>query len=332
MGITIHQGDTLDILPTLAPNSVQAIITSPPYFGLRDYGIPPSVWPEISYAPMAALPDVVIPEQTVCLGLEADPLAYVAHLVHVFRLARRVLRDDGVVCLNLGDSYAANRGYQVSQSKHPTLDYADSNASKVSAGLKEKDLLCIPHRVALVQADGWYLRMDVVWNKPNAMPESVKDRPTRAHEYVFILAKSARYFWDADAVREPHQQASIERVKYALNIGQGGDPAVLGKRSGNWKNDQINHPNGRNIRSVWSISTRPLADAHYAPMPETLAERCIRATTKQCDTVLDPFGGSGTTSRAAERLQRNAIHIEINPSYIAISERRTDGLQVEMFV
>lgn len=324
--ITIHTGDNLAILPTLAPESVQAVVTSPPYFGLRDYGVPPSDWPAITYAPMAALPEVTIPAQTVCLGLEADPLAFIGHLVHVFRLLRPALRADGVCCLNLGDSYAANRGYQVSQSKHPSLDYASSNASKVSDGLKEKDLLMIPHRAALaLQADGWWLRMDAVWHKPNAMPESVKDRPTRAHEYVFILAKSARYFWDADAVSEAAIYVGDNRAARTDNTQTNG-------RNGDDSRKRTGRPTGetRNLRSVWSIPTRPLADAHYAPMPETLADRCIRATTRPGDTVLDPFGGSGTTSRAAERLQRHAVHIEINPAYVAIAEKRTDGVQVEM--
>lgn len=194
----------------------------------------------------------------------------------------------------------------------------------------------IPHRAALaLQADGWYLRMDAVWHKPNAMPESVKDRPTRAHEYVFILAKSARYFWDADAVSEAASDTSgwAKQRASGVNTWDYGRDGYNETRPGGMSGKEtFENTERRNLRSVWSILTRPLADAHYAPMPETLAERCIRATTRPGDTVLDPFGGSGTTARAAERLQRDAIHIEINPAYIAIAEKRTDGVQVELFV
>lgn len=338
--ITILHGDNLDLLPTLAPQSVQAIVTSPPYFGLRNYGIPPSVWPQVAYAPMAALPDVVIPEQTVCLGLEADPLAYVAHLVHVFRLARPALRDDGVLLLNLGDSYAGGGGFypdapsnrnggSISSRQDDGSSSKPAGANRIVPGLKNKDLLCIPHRVAMaLQADGWYLRMDAIWHKPNAMPESVKDRPTRAHEYVFLLAKSARYFWDADAVAEP----STGRIGATWEERKA---AGEGSRRGYSQNAPTTASIGgvsdtRNLRSVWSISTKPLADAHYAPMPEALAERCIKASTKAGDTVLDMYGGSGTTSRTAERLQRHGIHIDL--AYQDIAERRTDGVQVEMLV
>lgn len=328
--ITILHGDNLDLLPTLEPASVQAIVTSPPYFGLRNYGIPPSVWPAIAYAPLAGLADVEIPAQTVCLGLESDPLAYIGHLVHVFRLARPALGADGVLLLNLGDSYAGgnqtgrndggrpekDRGWATYDIKQTKLDRVD--------GVAPKNLLCIPHRAALaLQADGWYLRADCIWYKSNAMPESVKDRPTRAHEYVFLLAKSDRYFWNADAVSEPaiatKNRGGAQKMQSQVS-GAGAKNDGFGSR--------FDPKPTRNLRSVWTIATKPLSDAHYAPMPESLADLCIKASTKPGDTVLDMYGGSGTTSRAAERLQRNAIHMDL--AYHDIANRRTDGIQVEM--
>ena len=249
--ITTLQGDCRETLATLPAGSVQCVVTSPPYFGLRKYSDDPRE-----------------------IGQEATPALYVAALVEVFAQLWRVLRDDGTVWLNLGDSYAANGtpgasnlaelGKRYSGGGHKR-DEVQKPKKSVPSGLKEKDLIGIPWRVAFALQDaGWYLRSDIIWAKPNCMPESVRDRPTRAHEYVFLLTKSARYFYDADAIREAHKPESIKRSQYALNIGQGGDAATLGKRSGNWKPEQINHSAGRNRRTVWSIATQPFSGTKVA--------------------------------------------------------------------
>lgn len=323
MDVTIIHGDCVDILPQLAPQ-VRCIVTSPPYYGLRNYGIPPSAWPDIEYTPMIGLPSVSIPAQTVCLGDEATPAAYVAHLVYVFRLARAVLTDDGVAWLNLGDSYAGSGKGQTKDGcadpKQPKLHGMKLSIPVIDVA--PKNLLGIPWMVAFaLQADGWVLRSDVVWSKPNAMPESVKDRPTKAHEYVFLLAKSAHYYYDAAAVAEPYVTESNVRNK----ANEKHNAAVLspiGKGEREW-----NSGNGRNRRSVWSIPTQPLKEAHYAPMPEALAEVCIKAGSRAGDTVLDMFGGSGTVARIAERFSRRAISIDVNESYIDMQHKRTDGVQ-----
>ncbi|XID91053.1 DNA-methyltransferase [Paenibacillaceae bacterium WGS1546] len=214
----ILQGDNLNILPTLPEQNFHACVTSPPYWGLRDYGIPPSEWPEITYTPMPGLPSVTVPAWTGCLGLEPTPEMFVAHSVHVFRLVRRVLRDDGTLWLNYGDSYAGggprrDEGFNARwHGKHYMTD-KQGDIDRVRAGretprgLKSKDLIGIPWRVAFaLQADGWYLRSDIIWAKPNPMPESVTDRPTKAHEYLFLFSKSERYYYNHEAIKEPGVQ------------------------------------------------------------------------------------------------------------------------------
>lgn len=279
---------------------------------------------------MPGLPPITIPAQTVCLGLEADPLAYTAHLVHVFRLARPALRDDGVAWLNLGDCYASNwpapsnRRNLLGQGSLPN-GKREARPPRIGTDLKDKDLMLIPTRVALaLQADGWYVRSQVIWHKSNAMPESVTDRPTNDYEPVYLLAKSPRYYYDADAIREPHITESNIRNK----ANEKHNSAVLSpidKGEREW-----NHPNGRNRRAVWRISTESLRDEHYAPMPEKLVEPCILAGSRPGDTVLDPFFGSGTTGRVALKYGRACVGIDKNDSYIEMSERRTDGVQIHM--
>src|SRR5688572_17892733 len=208
----IYCGDVLDILDQVPDKFVNCIVTSPPYFALRDYSVEPTEWPDIIFTPMAGLPDVEIPAMTCCLGLEPDPISFTAHLVYIFRKCYRALKDDGTLWLNLGDSYISpgkNRT-EAQASENSTLEgglstqlQALKQPAKKAAGLKQKDLIGIPWRVAFaLQADGWYLRSDIIWAKPNPMPESVTDRPTKAHEYLFLLSKSPRYFYDADAIRE----------------------------------------------------------------------------------------------------------------------------------
>jgi DNA modification methylase len=249
-------------------------------------------------------------------------------MVEVFALVRELLADDGVLWLNLGDSYSS--GGRATRDTDDKLS-ARGMDTRPADGARPKNLLGIPWRVALaLQADGWYVRSQVIWHKPNAMPESVTDRLTNDYEPLYLLAKSPRYYFDQAAIREPHKPESIKRAKYQLNIGQGGDAAVTGKRSGTWKNEQINHPDGRNRRAVWRISTEALRDEHYAPMPEALVEPCILAGSKPGDTVLDMFFGSGTVGRVALKYGRRCIGIDKNDSYISMSERRTDGVQVHI--
>ena len=305
MSTRILVGDCRLTLPTLAAGSVRCCVTSPPYWGLRDYGHGDQI------------------------GLEQTPDAYVAELVAVFREVRRVLTDDGTLWLNLGDSYAANRGHQVPDSKH--VDVGNSRGmNAASIGLKPKDLVGIPWRVAFaLQADGWHLRSDIIWQKPNPMPESVTDRPTKAHEYVFLLSKSARYYYDAAAIAEPLTETSIKRgsVKIGGIKGENYNPLPDDPnfRNGNEQWGRVlDFSNGgtRNARTVWSITARPFSGAHFATMPPELAERCIKAGSAKGDTVLDPFGGAGTTALVADRLGRDAILCELNPTYVELAEQR----------
>jgi DNA modification methylase len=337
--VTRHIGDCIDILPTLDPQSVQAIVTSPPYFGLRDYGLPPTDWPAISYAPMAGLPELDIPAWRGCLGLEPTLEMYTAHLVYVFRLAREVLKDDGVLWLNLGDSYASsgkhatlgkksglNNGTLYENSKKQTIP---SGRAPTPKGLKPKDLMLVPHRVALaLQADGWYLRNDNIWHKPNCMPGSQKDRATRDHEYVFQLTKQARYYFDMDAVRVKAQDRdwkTWEERKALGGFDDGREKTTLDNGQYSLKHGAGFAPvnGGRSLRTVWKIATKPYSEAHFAVMPPPLAELCIKASTKPGDSVLDMFGGSGTTARAAVKLGRKAILIELSEEYGELQAERT---------
>lgn len=297
MAVAIHTGDCREVLRSLPSESVQCCVTSPPYWGLRDYGVDGQI------------------------GLEQTPEAYVAEMVAVFAEVRRVLRADGTVWVNLGDSYAGARGGAQGESGQ----LADREASRrgiryrgddrLPAGCKPKDLVGIPWRVAFaLQADGWWLRSDIVWSKPNPMPESVTDRPTKAHEYVFLLAKSERYYYDAAAVREEGAGR--------LDLGRMTSPARL-HQGGDWTATEKNGADGRNARTVWTIATQPYTEAHFATFPEQLAQRCIMAGCPVGGTVLDPFGGSGTVGRVAEDLGRHSILIELNPQYAEMARRRT---------
>ena len=379
MTVEIIVGDCRDVLQTMAPQSVHCVVTSPPYFGLRDYGVDGQ------------------------MGLEPTPEEFVAELVGVFREVRRVLRDDGTVWLNIGDSYAGSgRGGNPTR-ESSTLE--GSNASQEAsmirrtraprevggtardaavtqrgsrlpaglheqqrqagaigrawvpppAGLKQKDLIGIPWMVAFaLRADGWYLRQDIIWSKPNPMPESVQDRCTKAHEYLFLLSKSDRYHFDADAIAEPLAAASVARLAQDV-YGQEGSDRVPGKTNGRMKavakgnrktfrgggaytqgqsfdndavvqNDSVgNEPNPRglrNKRSVWTVATQPFKEAHFATFPPALIEPCVLAGCPEGGTVLDPFGGAGTTGLVADRLQRNAVLVELNPAYADIARRR----------
>ena len=304
------QGDARAI--PLRDGCAQTVVTSPPYWGLRDYGVSGQI------------------------GLEDTPDLYVATLVGVFREVRRVLRDDGTVWLNLGDSYfganwrgsvaigtkqATNRGANGSQ--HSLHSFRQTWASITD--LKPKDLIGIPWKVALaLQADGWWLRSDIVWNKPNPMPESVLDRPTRSHEYIFLLAKSATYYYDADAIREPMAEASESRYAYAF-----GGPKNVALKNGDKPTALVGDrtmTDGRNKRSVWTVNAEPTPEAHFATFPRKLIEPCILAGSRIGDLVFDPFIGSGTTGKVAERLGRQWVGLELSSEYIEIAKNRTAQL------
>ena len=306
MTIQILQGDCRTILPQLPTNSIQCVVCSPPYYGLRDYNVAGQI------------------------GLEASPDDYVAEMVAVFRAVRRVLRPDGVLFLNLGDSYASHDpgGYRPGEFLNPDgrppvkQGNARNRAGNYRSGdLKPKDLMMMPARVALaLQADGWWLRSDIIWAKPNPMPESVTDRPTSAHEHVFLLAKAARYYWDADAVRQPmaRQWNDNNRGSWAHTASQP-NGSKAGHHSGAYPKP---NEGGANCRSVWTIATQPYADAHFATFPPELAERCIKAGSRPGDTILDPFAGAFTAPMVADRLQRHAIGIELNADYCDMARRR----------
>lgn len=300
---TLLNGDCLTVLRALPDESVQCCVTSPPYFGLRDYGVDGQI------------------------GLEQSPDAYVAKLVEVFREVRRVLRDDGVLWLNLGDSYAMSTIGSSGKGKNATNKgtLISDRRWRIADGLKPKDLIGIPWRVAFaLQADGWWLRQDIIWAKSNPMPESVRDRCTKAHEYIFLMSKSAKYFYDADAVREPLQASSIKRNQTGWNGDEyrGYVNGPQNHMSMYLGSDAAKAATHRNRRSVWTVSTKPYSGAHFAVFPPDLIEPCILAGSREGDTVLDPFGGSGTTAAVAKKHGRNAILVELNPQYCDLAIER----------
>ena len=342
----IFNEDARRIADFLEPESVQCVVTSPPYFGLRDYGVEGQI------------------------GVEETPEEYVAELVEVFRGIRQVLRPDGTVWLNLGDSYWNSNGFARASAEWQRKGRNDAPANDRKLPkhdiLKVKDLIGIPWRVAFaLQADGWYLRSDIVWHKPNPMPESVKDRPTRAHEYIFLLTKSPKYYYDAEAIKEPLAKPEELLRKTPTVFGGRNKHEGYGTRrhSGN---EYVGTYTGRNKRSVWTIAPQPFPEGHFATFPEKLVEPCILAGTspKACPKcrapwkrvvererarerweptctcegndgsgkciVLDPFAGSGTTLLVAERLGREGVGIEINPEYVEMAKRRLSKAQLAM--
>lgn len=304
MTIEILQGDCRDVLGSLPDGSINCCVTSPPYFGLRDYGVEGQ------------------------LGLEPTPDEFVSAMVEVFREVRRVLRDDGTLWLNLGDSYANDGKWGGSTGgKHASALHGNSGIGRrlLTTGLKPKDLIGIPWRVAFaLQADGWYLRQDIIWHKPNPMPESVTDRCTKAHEYIFLFAKSERYYFDVDAIREPYATADRRGPRRSYKPGSASSHRLDDgheEMTGPFAGLPLN-PNGRNRRSVWTVSTKPFKGAHFATFPPDLIEPCVLAGCPVDGTVLDPFFGAGTTGLVAQKHGRNCVGIEINPDYIAIANER----------
>ncbi len=358
-------------------------VTSPPYWGLRDYGLEPIIWggkldcdhrwnvrPRLwgggTQGKNGQRADRAFTahgesKHAFCqhceawrgsLGLEPTPQLYIEHIVAVFREVRRVLRDDGTLWLNLGDCYsgsgrgtngdgsAGKAGVKQRTNAGSILDFHDKRVEAgvigrhwiaPPPGLKQKDLVGIPWRVAFaLQADGWYLRSDIIWSKPNPMPESVRDRPTRSHEYLFLLSKGKRYHYDYEAVKEPNAGGPSD-IRKMLE----GKARLGGKSLGN--EDRLNaahartkigtlrsvgKPTGRNRRSVWTIGTQPYKGAHFATFPERLAEPCILAGSRPGGIVLDPFGGAGTVGRVAKRHGRRFVLIDINPEYCDLARAR----------
>lgn len=315
----IYQGDSLESLKTFPDKSINCCVTSPPYYGLRDYGVKGQI------------------------GLEQTPELYVERLVTLFREVKRVLRDDGTLWLNLGDSYAGSgKGSNPDGTPHPSTltGKQGTNLGTVTGvnmpqkaneiGLKHKDLIGIPWMVAFaLRADGWYLRQDIIWHKPNPMPESVTDRCTKAHEYIFLLSKSRQYYYDHNSILE---EANYDGRKDTIMKGSekyanGYFPTDVNTQSialtghERWSN-KIGEIPARNKRSVWTVTTKPFKEAHFATFPPDLIVDCIKAGCPENGTLLDPFMGSGTTAMVARKLNRNYVGCELNPKYIKIAEKR----------
>jgi DNA modification methylase len=320
--VQIIVGDALQQLKLLPDESVHCCVTSPPYWGMRDYDVAGQI------------------------GLENNPGAWLDALIEVFEEVRRVLRDDGVFWLNIGDCYANDRKFGGKtggkQAYLPDSTLKIVGRERRTTGLKPKDLVGLPWRLAFaLQDSGWWLRQEVIWHKLNPMPENVFDRPTRSHEQVFMLTKSQHYFYDWEAIKEPvtggaharkpgpnslsRRDRTPETRKIAAVTPKSAEPGTGIKVNSSFHAATGDLVDFRNKRSVWSIASEPLRDGHYAAFPPALIEPCIKAGCPIGGTVLDPFGGAGTTALVADRLQRNAILIELNPTYAAMARRRIDG-------
>jgi len=290
----------------LADESVNCVITSPPYYGLRNYGVDGQ------------------------LGLEPTPDEYVANMVAVFRECKRVLKDDGTLWVNIGDSYASNgevgQTDDATQWRKGVLENGKRSRGRGAGnGIKPKDLIGIPWMLAFaLRADGWYLRQDIIWAKPNPMPESVKDRCTKSHEYIFLLSKSARYYYDNEAVKEPVSDVSMKRAEYGWDCdrpstknGSMGGEGIHTEKMGS----RFVDPAGRNKRDVWTVTTKPYKGAHYATFPPDLIKPMILAGCPAGGIVLDPFVGSGTTVMVATELGRRGIGLDLNMKYLDVNAR-----------
>ena len=303
----IYNIDCLKGLKQLPDNSINCCVTSPPYWGLRDYGVEGQ------------------------LGLESTPEEYVAKMVEVFREVKRVLRDDGTLWLNLGDSYAGNCSQASNNGRAGFGNARERLVNRKGEGLKPKDLVGIPWMVAFaLRADGWYLRSDIIWYKPNTMPESVRDRPTKAHEYIFLLTKSKRYYYDNEAIKEDAKPESEKRYRSTFHTGK---KEISGQgRPGNTSNTPgyKKWTGKRNKRSVWTVIVKPFKEAHFATYPPDLIEPCILAGCPEGGVVLDPFMGSGTTALVAMQNQRNFIGFELNPEYIKLAKKRISNVQLKI--
>lgn len=300
----LRVGDATEQLSQMESESVQTCVTSPPYWGLRDY------------------------DEDGQLGLEETPDEYVTRLVEVFREVRRVLAEDGTLWLNLGDSYAntTGSGPQRSTGERASRTYtADEATAKARPTIKEKDLVGIPWRVALaLQEDGWWLRSDIIWAKPNPMPESVTDRPTSSHEHIFLLSKSKQYYYDDEAIREDAPEREGRSGSFVRDNPKGSDGTQPGKSCASHRQDRDDTAYGgsRNKRDVWTVSTKPYPEAHFAVYPPDLIEPCIEAGSADGDTVLDPFAGAGTTGLVALAKGRDFTGIDLNRDYVEMAADR----------
>lgn len=342
----IYNSNCIEGLKDLPDESVNCCVTSPPYYGLRDYGT--ATWIggdencdhiqslnshggeradrnqegyKKSFGEICGKCGAIREDDQI--GLEKTPEEYVQKLVELFREVKRVLKNDGTLWLNLGDSYSGGgRGCDTPKQK-TNKGTIDMPKSIVPDGCKPKDLIGIPWMVAFaLRADGWYLRQDIIWHKPNPMPESVTDRCTKAHEYIFLLSKSQKYYYDAEAIKEKSVTKTLPGTNYTNTKdthGTGGGNTGFKKAFEKIKNGEMNN---RNKRSVWTVNTKPFKDAHFATFPEKLITDCIKAGCPENGIVLDPFMGAGTTAMVARKLNRNYIGFELNPDYIKIAEKR----------
>lgn len=354
----IYCGDSLGVLKDFTDKSIDCCVTSPPYYGLRDYGT--GKWiggnPDCPHRRMSKFSERTITGhaqqelrgnvgdaiyKTVCplcgavredkqIGLEETPGEYIQRLVGVFHEVKRVLKDDGTLWLNIGDSFAGS-GKGAWDKKDiqkevyvPDSDSPQSNMRKTWDGIKPKDMIGIPWMLAFaLRNDGWYLRQDIIWHKPNPMPESVKDRCTKSHEYIFLLSKNQKYYFDNDSIKEPAKPDGSVRDR---------DHTKLNNTPGRTKMKGLktNHYTMKNKRDVWSVTTKPYKEAHFATFPEALIEPCILAGCPKGGVVLDPFFGSGTTGYVATKYNRKYVGIELNPKYIDIAKKRLGDVQMDL--
>lgn len=308
----IYHGDCLEILKQLPDESVDCCVTSPPYYGLRDYGVDGQI------------------------GLEETPEEYIKKLTEVFHEVKRVLKNDGTLWVNIGDTYNTSSYHKDEKSnghgKQGTNRGVFENVVErpMAKNCKPKDLIGIPWMLAFsLRADGWYLRQDIIWHKPNPMPEPVKDRCTKSHEYIFLLSKSSQYHFDyekiqEDAICKDDRRADMGRLEYDGKRANGTDDKA--------QQSFVKIVDKRNKRDVWNINVQPTKEAHFATFPERLIEPCILAGCREDGIVIDPFFGSGTTGRVAERLNRRWIGIELNPKYIDIAKKRTNNVQTQLLI
>tara|TARA_R110002049_G_scaffold306343_1_gene504666 strand:+ start:54 stop:992 length:939 start_codon:yes stop_codon:yes gene_type:complete len=306
------QGNCIDVIKTLENNSIDCVVSSPPYFGLRDYGVDGQ------------------------FGLEKTYQDYLANTVKVFETFKPKLKDTATIWWNVGDSYNSSQAGNKTSGNGvgANIHYKNGSIPKkrnISKNLKPKDLLMIPNRVAIALQDaGWYIRSEIIWHKPNPMPESVKDRPTSCHEKIWLITKSKKYYYDADAIKEDVAQSTKDRDKYKRTSYQKESWNEKINHLNPTKNTHRNCGNKKNKRNVWTVTTKPFKDAHFATFPKDLIEPCILAGCPEGGTVLDPFSGAGTTVLVANEHNRKAIGIELNDDYIKIAERRMNDCQPRM--
>ena len=301
---TIINGNSLEVLKSLPDNSIDCCVTSPPYYALRDYGCDGQI------------------------GLEETPEKYIESLCDVFSEVRRVLTPEGTLWLNIGDSYNGNKVGNTEVVKNKKVSESNDFHKKLWSGAKPKDLIGIPWMLAFaLRSQGWYLRQDIIWHKPNPMPESVTDRCTKSHEYIFLLSKSQKYYFDYESIMEPcadQERNNFQSGSRANGINKDRNDNDLGERSKTWKPKTIDNQKVRNKRDVWEVNTKPCKEAHFATYPFELIKPCILAGCPENGIVLDPFMGSGTTAIVARSLNRNYLGVELNPEYIKIAHKRLE--------